>query len=86
MERILDKYNDNVIRNIKTDNIVKICDFLNSKNCEFVTDLLDDYLDLFMIDYEEFVVKFDKINAKYNYNFLSLAKEDMNLIEEFFYD
>ena len=39
-----------------------------------------------MIDYEEFVVKFDKINAKYNYNFLSLANEDMNLIEEFFND
>jgi len=39
---------------------------------------------LFNFEYEEFVIKYNLLNDKYNGEFLSLASEDMNLLEEFY--
>ncbi len=78
-----DKYESDVIKNIDKDNMNKIIEFLKSKNCDYIKELLDDYLDLFTFDYDEFVDKYNKLNDKYP-NYLELVKDDMNLLEEFY--
>ena len=78
-----DKYESDVIKNIDKDNMNKIIEFLKSKNCVYIKELLDDYLDLFTFDYDEFVDKYNKLNDKYP-NYLELVKDDMNLLEEFY--
>ncbi|MBR3162437.1 MAG: hypothetical protein IKF19_06890 [Bacilli bacterium] len=85
MEGLLDKYNDNVIKNIDKNNLKKIVKFLQENNCEYIDDILSDYLDLFMLNYEEFVNKYRALNNKYENKFLEKASENMNLLEEFYY-
>lgn len=85
MEEILEKYSPTTLKNINHNNLSKIIKFLIKENCDYIEDLLEDYLDLFTIEYEIFVNKYNQLNKKYNNNFLQLASEDMNILEEFFY-
>ena len=84
MDDILNKYSNSVIKNLDKDNITSIILFLKDENCEYIEDLLEDYLDLFTISYEEFVSKYKELNKKYDNKYLELASVDMNLLEEFF--
>lgn len=86
MNEILDKYSDALLKNIDIDNMKKIMIFLQNNNCDYIEDIIEDYLDIFVIDYNLFANKFNNLNQKYNDEFLTLAKEDMNLFEELFYD
>lgn len=86
MMDILEKYSTSVFKNLNKDNIVKIVYFLESQNCDFIEDILENYLDLFTIEYNEFIKKYHKLNEKYNFNLLNEASGDMNILEEFFKD
>lgn len=85
MEEILEKYSFSTLNNLDEKNIEKIIEFLVLRECDYIEDILEDYLDIFTIDYEEFVKRFEKINKKYNNEYLKLASEDMNLLEELLY-
>ena len=41
-------------------------------------------LDLFTFDYDEFVLKFNKLNDKYNNRLIIEVSNDMNILEEFY--
>ena len=64
--------------------MLRIIDFLKLKKCNFIEDILEDYLDLFTIEYSEFVNKYNELNKKYNFNLLNEVSLDMNILEEFF--
>ena len=85
MDEIIEKYSISALNNLNADNVSKIISFLKKENCDYIEDILEDYLDLFTIEYETFINKYKKLNEKYN-NLLELAKEDMNILEEFFID
>ncbi|MBQ6841530.1 MAG: hypothetical protein IJO63_05395 [Bacilli bacterium] len=81
MKDILDKYSDSAMFRINSDNMRKIIAFLNEQGCDFIEDIIEDYLDIFLIDYELFVKKIHVLNSKYDNSFLTKASEDMNLLE-----
>ena len=81
----ISKYEKNIINNIEGENIKKILSFLVSNNCDYIEELLENYLDLFTIEYDEFVFRFNKLNKKYNYNLINEIRDNTNIIEEFFY-
>lgn len=85
IDEILDKYTNSVIKNLNRDNMNKIIEFLSKKNCDFIETIIEDYLDLFTIDFLEFQKKYESLNKKYNNKYLSLVSEDMNYLEEMFY-
>ena len=84
IEEIKKKYAKSVIKNLNKENFYKIINFLESSNCDFIEDIISDYLDLFNIDYSEFIKRYNKLNKKYDNNFWNMASEDMNLLEEFY--
>ena len=84
VNEILDKYSKDMIKRLKKDNVKKITRFLINQHCDYCKELLEDYLDLFTIDYEEFKTKYNILNFKYNNKFLDYANQDMNLFEEFY--
>lgn len=86
MDKIIEKYSSATLNNLDKNNISKIIKFLQNEKCNFIEDLLEDYLDLFTIEYKIFVDKYNKLNEQYNKELLSLATEDMNILEEFFND
>ena len=85
MHDITDKYSNSVLENLNEETSLKIIDFLNENDCNYMEDILEDYLDLFTIEFEIFKNKFNKLNEKYNNKFLEKAKENMNLLEELYY-
>lgn len=84
MQDIFEKYNDSVIKNLNEENLKKIVSFLEENNCPCIEDIITDYLDLFTIEYDEFVRKYKILNEKYNHHFLEKVSEDMNLLEELY--
>lgn len=81
----ISKYESSVVKNIDKDNLMKIVNFLYSNGCDYIEDLLEDYLDIFTFDYNEFVSKFNKLNKKYNNKLIEEISMDMNILEEFYY-
>ena len=79
------KYEDSVINNINMDNINKIIDFLILNGCDFIEELLEDYLDIFTFEYDEFVIRFNKLDEEYNLNLINEIRNDMNILEELYY-
>ena len=84
MPEIIEKYSKSVINNLNNENILKIGNFLEKENCNFIEDILEDYLDIFTIEYEIFVKKYNDLNEKYNNNLLNEINNDMNILEKFF--
>ena len=79
------KYESSVVNALNQQNMMKIVSFLSSKECDYIEQLLEDYLDLFTFDYNDFVFKYNKLNTKYNNNLINEIKDDMNILEEFYY-
>ena len=81
----MDKYEDSVIKSINKENTSKIVSFLVSQGCDYVDELLENYLDIFLFEYDDFVIRFNKLNDKYNHNIINEISDDMNILEEFYY-
>ena len=84
MNDILEKYEKDLFANIDKDNLNNIILFLYRENCDYIEDIIEDYLDLFTIPYDQFVDMYSLLNKKYNMEFFKKAREDMNLLEEFY--
>ena len=75
---------DQVYKSLDKENLNKIINFLVSNGCDYLDELLDNYLDLFTIDFDEFKNKFNKLNNKYNYNLINEISNDMSILDEFY--
>ena len=83
MDNITQKYEYSVLKYLNKDNIDKILNFLEEEKCSFIEDLMEDYLDLFLFDYEDFKNRYNILNMKYP-SYLDRCRENMNLLEEFY--
>lgn len=81
-----EKYSESVLNNLDKDNFNEILNFLIKEKCDCIEDIMEDYLDIFTIDYDEFITRYNKLNKKYNGYYIKLVSEDMNLLEEMFND
>lgn len=81
----ISKYEESVIKNLDKDNVDKILSFLSSNGCDYVEELLEDYLDIFTFEYDEFVIKFNKLDDEYNHNLINEIRNDMNILEKLYY-
>ncbi len=84
IEDIVSKYDSEVLAKLNKENMAKIIIFLQKENCDFIEDLLNDYIGLFIIEYDDFIRRYIILNEKYNYKYLELAAEDMNYLEEMY--
>ena len=81
----LSKYEKSVTNNLNKDNMMKIINFLSKNNCDYIKELLEDYLDIFTFEYDDFIKKFEELNVKYNNNLIEEISNDMNILEEFYF-
>ena len=81
---IKEKFADDIIENIKNDNLDKIISFLESKKVYFIKDMIVCYLDLFIIEYEEFVHKFNNLCNNLGENAIYIIGNDITLLEQIF--
>lgn len=81
MNNLFNQYEKDLFLNIDKDNYKKILDFLYLEVPEYTEDIVTNYLDLFLINYEEFKNKYNKLKDKYGINFL---KEDISILEQIY--
>lgn len=81
---IINKYDKSIVNKLNIENFSRIVLFLRKSGCDFVDDIVENYLDLFVFDYDEFVNKYYKLDVKYNGNFLKKASYNMDILEEFY--
>ena len=81
MNNLFNQYEKDLFLNIDKDNYKKILDFLYIEVPEYTEDIVTNYLDLFLINYEEFKDKYNKLKDKYGINFL---KEDISILEQIY--
>lgn len=81
MNNLFNQYEKNLFLNIDKDNYKKILNFLYIEVPEYTEDIVTNYLDLFLINYEEFKDKYNKLKDKYGINFL---KEDISILEQIY--
>lgn len=81
MNNLFNQYEKDLFLNIDKDNYKKILDFLYLEVPEYTEDIVTNYLDLFLINYEEFKDKYNKLKDKYGINFL---KEDISILEQIY--
>ena len=81
MNNLFNQYENDLFLNLDKDNYKKILDFLYIEVPEYTEDIVTNYLDLFLINYEEFKNKYNKLKDKYGINFL---KEDISILEQIY--
>ena len=81
MNNLFNQYEKDLFLNLDKDNYKKILDFLYMEVPEYTEDIVTNYLDLFLINYEEFKNKYNKLKDKYGINFL---KEDISILEQIY--
>ena len=79
-----DKYEKEVYKNLDKNNMDRIITFLKSNKCDYIEDLVEDYLDICTFDYDNFIRIFNILNKKYNNNLINEISNDMNILEEFY--
>ena len=80
----LNNYEISYLKKLDEDNIMKIVKFLKSENVTFIDDLMCDYLDLFLIDYDVFVKKFMSLKDVYGSNLVDIISHDLNILEQLY--
>lgn len=84
LEEVLKKYDLKYLKSLDVNNMRKILEFLIKENCDFIIDILENYLDLLSIDYDTFREKYCRLNLKYHYEYMALVRENMNYLEEMY--
>lgn len=81
-EELINKFEPHIIKNIDMTNFNKIINFLVSKKFDYIDEIVENYLDLFLIDYEKFINNYATLKNKYGENLVSLISENIGILEE----
>lgn len=84
IEEIIDTFEEEVLLKLDGDNIQKILSYLKEQKIYYMEDILVQYLDLFLMSYDEFVRKFEQLKAKYFANFVEYLAYHFDILEEIY--
>ena len=76
-----ENFDEDTILQIDTNNVSKIFNYLNENGIYYAKDLFLNSLDLFLLDYEEFIRHFERLKSKLGIDFVNKLGEDSSLIE-----
>lgn len=75
---IVRKFEPDVLKNIDANNMNQIIDLLVDKDCDFIDEIINNYIDIFLIDYDEFKVKYNELEKEYGNNIDIIIDEIAN--------
>lgn len=82
MTKEFNQFETDVLMNLEQNNLKKIVKFLSVEVPDYIDDILKNYLDLCLINYDDFVKKYNILKEKYGYNFLD---RDVSLLEQLYF-
>ncbi len=76
-----ENFNEDMIKELDMENVKIIIDYLLRNKVYYAKDLLLNSLDLFLLDSNIFIEKFENLKMKLGSNYVDKLGEDMSLIE-----
>ena len=81
IKNIINSFDSELVKKINVDNLSKIYKYLLNNGIYFAKDLVVDYLDMFINDYEDFRVRFEKLKNSLGSNYIEVLENDSTLWE-----
>lgn len=81
LDQIIDTFDESVLKKLEGENIEKILYYLNLNGIDYSKDILLVYLDLFLLDFDVFVKRFEKLKNHYP-NFIVYLPYHMDVLEK----
>lgn len=78
---IIEVYEENVLLNLDEENIKKIIIFLQENEIEIISDMLINYLDLFLLDIDEFKRRFNNLKERYGEDLKEYLNYKLDILE-----
>ena len=74
-------YDEEMLKRLNNENVDKIYNYLINEGVYYAKDIFITNLDLFLLEYEEFVEKFEYLKKELGENFVDVLGEDASQIE-----
>ena len=81
---IKENFDEDIIKQLNEDNVVKIYNYLINGGIYYAKDIFISQLDLFLLDYDLFVEKFEKLKTKLGTNYVEILGEDCDAINSMY--
>lgn len=81
LNNIVETYDSKLLNNLKSNNIERIIKYLKNNNIDYIEDILSYYTDLFILDSNEFIHRFELLKAKYGKNFCNNLAYKLDILE-----
>ncbi len=82
ISEIEDTFDEGILNKLNEDNLKSIITYLKMNQIYFIEDILIQYLDLFLMEKEQFIKRFEILKIKYSYNFVETLAHNLNILEE----
>ena len=76
-----ENFDDYIINQLDSENIAKIYNYLIQEGVYYAKDIFISQADLFLLDYDLFVKKFEKLKNKVGKDYIDKLGEDCSLID-----
>lgn len=80
---IFDKYEFEYIKHLNKENVIKIINYLQNEEVDYIDELLEDYLDLFVLEYEKFKNRFERLKGIYGNDLTEKIANNLSILDEF---
>lgn len=79
-------FDSELLNKIDYENLIKCYEYLISERIYFAKDILLEYLDLFLIYYDEFKAKFENLKKDLGSDYVEKLEQNIALLETYFYN
>ena len=80
IDDIYEIYNEDFLSELDNDNVKRIVEYLKDNGVYYYSDIITNYLDLFILDYKEFINRFEKLKLEHTH-LIELLGCKMDLLE-----
>lgn len=81
MKILKENFDDDIIKQLDYENVSKIYNYLITNGIYYAKDIFVGQVDLFLMEYDLFVEKFEKLKRELGKNYIELLAEDSSLID-----
>ncbi len=81
INEIINTYEPTILNKLKEKNFLNIINDLKQNQIDYIKDIVIYFLDLFLLDYRDFISKFEKIKEVLGANFKDIIGENINILE-----
>lgn len=82
IEEIEETFEAEILNQLDDENIQNIIYYLYANHIDYIKDILLQYLDLFLLEKDEFIKRFEKLKGKYHNDIAVILGHNLDLLEE----